>query len=293
MNPELLTSFFFDIRHSTSPSEYADIEPARLDEPETLKFFAVSCDYHNPEHVRIRTYSNSKNFDWSNQWQIDDLNRFRAAAFSEACGIPNFDEYGNLLWEEQFNVEIGDFSSEEQNQRKRKLDQFVETPEDGAGYGSQINSVAQDDRNSTGTAQIDLRWAALLLSPETHPGPHGFRTSLSPQQPPSIGNTAQQGHQPLRAQHYGSQNALPSSTTISQHPRFGMHQPSGNIYGPHYGLAPNNNTIHHPGFGMHQQRGQQLHHPFQGQNYGPRYSLTSSTIMSQYSGSRVHRQHDQ
>ncbi|TGO90415.1 hypothetical protein BPOR_0065g00030 [Botrytis porri] len=97
MNPNLLKEIFFEIKHSSNPSEHADITAAVLGIRDATKFFFVSCDYLDPEHIIVRTYAKLRDFDWNEQSQIDDLNLFRMAAIVEGCGIIAFAEDNTIL----------------------------------------------------------------------------------------------------------------------------------------------------------------------------------------------------
>lgn len=127
MNPNLLTEFFFDIRHSTNASEYADITAAVRGIREPRKFFFVSCDYLDPEHVIIRTYPKLEDFDWDDQVQINNLNLFREAAITEACGVITFGEDGIILPSSQMISRL----TARPLQNKRKADAIMEGSDQG------------------------------------------------------------------------------------------------------------------------------------------------------------------
>ncbi|ESZ97893.1 hypothetical protein SBOR_1769 [Sclerotinia borealis F-4128] len=97
MDQTILRELFFDICHSSNPSEHADITPAVRGVRDARKFFFVSCNYHDPEYVIVCIYSKLRDFDWNNQASINNLNTFRKAAITEACGVFAFGGDGKPL----------------------------------------------------------------------------------------------------------------------------------------------------------------------------------------------------
>ncbi|TEY42344.1 hypothetical protein BOTCAL_0393g00030 [Botryotinia calthae] len=149
MNPDLLPDFFFEIRHSTNPSEYADITAATRGIRNSTKFFFVSCNYHDPEHVIVRTYAKLWNFDWDNQSQIDDLNLFRMAAITEGCGIIAFTEDGKILLPPPETKSTIEVTPEEQSSKKRKEFNVVESSFDDLQNDTRVSNSSEAQSNVT------------------------------------------------------------------------------------------------------------------------------------------------
>ncbi|KAM0184721.1 hypothetical protein ACHAPC_005630 [Botrytis cinerea] len=169
MNPGLLPDFFFEIRHSTNPSEYADITAATRGTRNSTKFFFVSCNYHDPEHVIVRTYAKLRNFDWDNQSQIDDLNLFRIAAITEGCGIIAFTEDGKILLPPPETKSTVEVTPEEQSSKKRKASNFVE---------SSFNDM-KNDTSVSNSSEAQSNVAAQDLQAHPSAPPSQPTTSIS------------------------------------------------------------------------------------------------------------------
>ncbi|KAB8293325.1 hypothetical protein EYC80_007649 [Monilinia laxa] len=173
MNPHLLTEVFFEIRHSTDPSEYADITPAALGVRELRKLFFASCNYHDPEHVIIRTYSKLKGFNWNDQRSINDLNLFREAAIMEACGAVTFGENGDPLDANKIESTINE-GSDERSAKRQKMNSTIGVSNEGMYNGGE------------GSARAATQGAAMLANHAVGPTQLQLTAATSKLQTPQV-----------------------------------------------------------------------------------------------------------
>ncbi|KAF7918736.1 uncharacterized protein EAE97_011831 [Botrytis byssoidea] len=170
MNPNLLTEIFFEIKHSSNPSEYADITAAVRGIRDSSKFFFVSCGYQDPEYIIVRTYPKFRYFDWNDQSKIDNLNLFRMAAIAEGCGVVAFSGSGKILPPSEMRLMI-EVTAEELRSKEPRVSTIIE---------SSIDDMQDDTRVSNSSEAQSL---------QAHPSASKFqfRPDASPFQPaPSI-----------------------------------------------------------------------------------------------------------
>ncbi|TGO47165.1 hypothetical protein BCON_0290g00060 [Botryotinia convoluta] len=180
MNPDLLTEVFFEIKHSSHPSEHADITAAVRGIRDSTKFFFVSCDYHDPEHIIVRTYAKFRNFDWNDQSQIDNLNLFRMAAIAEGCGIIAFSEDGKILPPSEMRSTI-EVTPEEQSSKKREASTIVESSIDDMQIDTSVSNSSE--AQSHVIASIPVPSTARNLQAHPSAPKFQFRPTAPPFQP--------------------------------------------------------------------------------------------------------------
>ncbi|KAF7940075.1 uncharacterized protein EAE98_000202 [Botrytis deweyae] len=180
MNPKLLTELFFEIKHSSHPSEHADITAAIRGIRDSTKFFFVSCDYHDPEHIIVRTYAKFRNFDWNNQSQIDNLNLFRMAAIAEGCGVFAFSEGGKNLPPSEWKSTI-EVTPEEQSSKKLKVSTIVESSTNDMQSDTRVSNSSE--AQSHVIASIPVPVAAQNLQAHPSAPKFQFRPTVPPFQP--------------------------------------------------------------------------------------------------------------
>ncbi|THV48162.1 hypothetical protein BGAL_0264g00080 [Botrytis galanthina] len=164
MNPDLLKEIFFEIKHSSNPSEHADITAAVRGIRDSSKFFFVSCDYQDPEHVIVRTYANFKYFDWNDQSKIDDLNLFRMAAIAEGCGVVAFSESNEILPPSEMRLMI-EVTAEELNSKKRKESTIIESSIDDMQNDTCISNSSEAKNHLVASIPVPLPARSLQAHP--------------------------------------------------------------------------------------------------------------------------------
>ncbi|CAD6443128.1 b34df62d-6309-4606-ae23-6d14d50ff309 [Sclerotinia trifoliorum] len=279
MNPDLLTEFFFDIKHSINPSQNADITPAVKGVPDMRKFFFISCNYLDPEHIIVRTYSKLRGFDWNDQAQINDLNLFRQAAITEACGVTAFDEDGAILkprWMKSMVTE----GTDKPNSRKRKAKSIKGPPDDKIKKGPSLRTQLR----SRALTPKPVQSAAQTLRPQPAAHVFLFRPTAPQFQPnlPAYGTTGMQLQAlgaliafPTRNQEQGMQGLwrdlhtgrpVHGSGYISPQ----LSQGDSHVAFSQHNLQPRMNQYQGQGFGMNQQA-PQGYNPFPNQRSGMPY----------------------
>ncbi|TGO08879.1 hypothetical protein BTUL_0188g00280 [Botrytis tulipae] len=184
MNPDLLTEIFFEIKHSSNPSEYADITAAVRGIRDSSKFFFVSCDYQDPEYIIVRTYAKFKYFDWNNQSKIDNLNLFRMAAIAEGCGVVAFSESGKILPPSQMRLMI-EVTAEELSSKEPRVSTILESSIDDMQDDTRVSNSSEAQSHLEASIPVPLR--ARSLQPHPSAPKFQFRPNASPFQPaPSI-----------------------------------------------------------------------------------------------------------
>ncbi|KAF5876389.1 uncharacterized protein Bfra_002793 [Botrytis fragariae] len=285
MNPDLLTEIFFEIKHSSNPSEHADITAAVCGIRDSTKFFFVSCNYHDPEHITIRTYAKFRNFDWNDQSQIDDLNLFRMAAIAEGCGIIAFAEDGQILPPSEMRSTI-EVTPEEQSSKEQRASTIAESSFDDMQNDTRVSNSSDAKIHVTASTPV-LSGAQNL---QAHPSAPKFQfRPTAPQFQPVTTKFQVNSRQP----HF---NAGPlESDRVRGAPGVGqglqsLIRPGGHVQQPPAQHDRSNETLHqfnqrqvdnqgqNPGSGMQQRRekvasphySQQIVTQFQGQEFGMR-----------------------
>ncbi|KAI9643245.1 hypothetical protein NHQ30_007861 [Ciborinia camelliae] len=292
MNPDILYDFFFDIRHSSNTSEHADITPAVRGVRETPKFFFVSCDYHDPEHVIVRTYPYLRIFDWNEQVHIDNLNLFREAAITEACGAITFGKDGLPLSTDDIKSIIHTETSMAQKTRKQKVAATTEALNE-----EEERSVGEPSTHFETQSQA---MSATSIQPAAQPSQ--LQLTAPPFQPSSLGSEpspellaqSQQHEYPQGSHPFPNQGAIPQPVeqsynqhAIPQHaPHPGLNQfqsqgPDIHEHNQPLGSMTFQNQEHE----MPQQLGQQPHFSqFQNQGYTPQHDKSHDYTALQIRG---------
>ncbi|RAL62044.1 hypothetical protein DID88_002531 [Monilinia fructigena] len=239
MNPPLLTEVFFEIRHSTNHAEYADITPAALGVRELRKLFFVSCNYHDPEHVIIRTYSKLNDFNWNDQRSINDLNLFREAAIMEACGAVTFGAIGDPLDADKIESTI-DEGSNERSAKRQKISSTIGVSHEGMHNGGEGSARAATQGGAMlanpAVGSIHLQLTAAKSKPQTPKVPFDmshlkFQTSLG-----LAAQLQQSGYQLIQAED-------PHFAAPQQHRQESTIQYDANHQNPHGGYYDQQGTI--------------------------------------------------
>ncbi|KAF7876689.1 hypothetical protein EAF04_001774 [Stromatinia cepivora] len=276
MNPDLLTEFFFDIKHGSNSSQHADITPAVKGVRDMRKFFFISCDYLDPEHVLVRTYSKLKGFDWNDRAQINNLNLFRQAAITEACGVTAFDEDGAILKPGQVKPRVRE-GTDERNSKKRKATSIEGPTDDKLQKGSSILTQMRSQALTPNPVQS----AAQTLPAQPTAQPFRFQPTARPFQPdpPSYGIVGMQAQpspaplaQPARNQEQRLQGLWRDPHTGWPVPSPGymapqLSQGDSHVVFPQHNQQPRMNQFQGQGFGMNQQ-GQREYNQFSSQEFG-------------------------
>ncbi|APA14048.1 predicted protein [Sclerotinia sclerotiorum 1980 UF-70] len=276
MNPDILTEFFFDIKHSINPSQHADITPAVKGVRDMRKLFFISCNYLDPEHVIVRTYSKLRDFDWNDQVQINNLNLFRQAAITEACGVTAFEEDGTILKPRWMKSMVGEGTGA-QKSRKRKATS-IEGPSNGK---IQKDPSLPTQMGSQALTPNLVQSPAQTLRPR--PAAHVFQfRPTAPQFQPTLPTyrTIGMQHQasgapiafPARNQEQRMQGLWRDMHTGRPVPSPGYMSPQLSQSDSHVAFPQNNqqsrmNQFQGQGFGMNQQ-GPQGYNPLPNQGFG-------------------------
>ncbi|TGO53168.1 hypothetical protein BOTNAR_0303g00100 [Botryotinia narcissicola] len=184
MNPNLLTEIFFEIKHSSNPSEYADITAAVRGIRDSSKFFFVSCDYQDPEYIIVRTYPKFRYFDWNDQSKIDNLNLFRMAAIAEGCGVVAFSGSGKILPPSEMRLMI-EVTAEELRSKEPRVFTIIESSIDDMQDDTRVSNRSEAQSHLEASIHVPLQARSL----QAHPSAPKFqyRPDASPfQQAPSI-----------------------------------------------------------------------------------------------------------
>ncbi|TGO14605.1 hypothetical protein BPAE_0636g00010 [Botrytis paeoniae] len=282
MNPDLLTEIFFEIKHSSNPSEHADITAAVRGIRDSTKFFFVSCDYHDPEHIIVRTYAKFRNFDWNDQSQIDDLNLFRMAAIAEGCGIIAFAEDGKILPPSEMRSTI-EVTPEEQSSKEWRASTIAESLFDDIQNDTPVSN--RSDAQSHVIASMPVPSPARNL--QAHPSAPKFQfRPTAPQFQPVTTKFQVDGRQPQFYAGLLERDRVRGTPGVGQGLQ-SLIQPGGQ---PPAQPDRSNETLHQfnqrqvgnqgqiPGSGMQQRRekvasshySQQIVTQFQGQAFGMR-----------------------
>ncbi|KAF7883972.1 hypothetical protein EAF00_011284 [Botryotinia globosa] len=184
MNPNLLTEIFFEIKHSSNPSEYADITAAVRGIRDSSKFFFVSCDYQDPEYIIVRTYPKFRYFDWSDQSKIDNLNLFRMAAIAESCGVVAFSGSGKILPPHEMRLMI-EVTAEELSSKEPRLSTIIESSIDDMQDDTRVSNSSEAQSHLEASIPVHLPARSLQAHPSAPK--FQFRPNASSFQPsPSI-----------------------------------------------------------------------------------------------------------
>ncbi|TGO34289.1 hypothetical protein BHYA_0204g00170 [Botrytis hyacinthi] len=180
MNPDLLTEIFFEIKHSSNPSEYADITAAVRGIRDSSKFFFISCDYQDPEYIIIRTYAKFRYFDWNDQSKIDNLNLFRMAAIAEGCGVIAFSESGKILPPSEMRLMI-EVTAEELSSKERRVSTIIESSIDDMKNDTRVSNSSEAQSHLVASIPVPLPARSLQAHPSAPK--FQFRPNASPFQP--------------------------------------------------------------------------------------------------------------